>query len=243
MPELPEVEIMVRQLSRRLRGSTVRRVEVCDTKIRLDGKLTGRNLRRIRRRGKYIIFDLSDGRHLLVHLRMTGWFEFDRPARYRFALHTDRGAAYFQDSRRFGDVRLLAASQLARKLDALGPEPLARTTDLRRLRLTSRAVKVALLDQRLLAGIGNIYASEALWRARINPRRRANRLRPEELRRLQRGIVGALQKGIRYGPKIFEIQEFAVYDRAGQPCRRCGVAIRRIVQAQRSTFYCPECQR
>ena len=106
----------------------------------------------------------------------------------------------------------------------------------------SRPVKVALLDQKLVAGVGNIYASESLWRARINPRRRADRLRPEEMRALERGIVTSLRKAIRYGPRIFEVQQFAVYERAGEPCRRCGTAIRRTMQAQRSTYCCPLCQ-
>jgi formamidopyrimidine-DNA glycosylase len=131
---------------------------------------------------------------------------------------------------------------LAAILRPLGPEPLENGCDVNRLKHTGRAVKIALLDQRLVAGIGNIYASESLWRARIHPRRRANRLDAAEQRRLRRGIVTALRKGIAYGPRIFEMQQFAVYDRAGRPCRRCGALIRRIVQAQRSTFFCPRCQ-
>ena len=132
---------------------------------------------------------------------------------------------------------------LRQQLDQLGPEPLAEEFDPAVLKQTSRSIKVALLDQRLVAGVGNIYASESLWRARINPRRRASGLRPAELRRLRSAIVNAMRKAIAYGPRIYEVQEFYVYERAGKPCRRCRAPIRRFVQAQRSTFYCPRCQK
>lgn len=232
---------MVRQLRPRLRGRTIRRVEVCDSKIKLNGTLKGCRITAIRRRAKFIIFDLANDQHLLVHLRMTGWFEFVRPKKYRFAIHAGTNSAYFADSRRFGIVELIKPAILAERLARLGPEPFG--SDLAALKRTTRPVKVALLDQSLVAGIGNIYACESLWRARINPRRRADRLHGVELRRLQRCVVAALRKGINYGPRIFAVQEFYAYDREGKPCRRCGALIRRIVQAQRSTWYCPQCQR
>ena len=241
MPELPEVEIVVRQLRPRLRGRTIRRVEVCDPKIKLTGNLSGCRITQIHRRAKFIIFDLTGQRHLLIHLRMTGWFEFDRPTRYRLAIHAGTSIAYFTDSRRFGTVELLSAKELTGKLAKLGPEPFQ--FDSYRLQRTMRPIKVALLDQSLIAGVGNIYACESLWRARINPRRPARRLSPPEWRRLQRSLVAALRKGINYGPRIFDVQEFFAYDRTGKPCRRCRTPIRRIVLAQRSTFYCPHCQR
>ena len=242
MPELPEVEIMVRQLRPHLCGRKIRRVEVCDPKIKLPVKIAGRKICAIRRRAKFIIFDLSGDWHLLVHLRMTGWFEFTRPARYRFAIHaTGAHGAYFADSRRFGTVEYLTTNNLSRKLAHLGPEPFV--FDPQRFSRTHRPIKVALLDQSLIAGIGNLYASEALWRARINPCRSAHRLTPVERRRLQRALVAALRKGIGYGPRIFEIQKFFAYASAGKPCRRCRTLIRRIIQAQRSTFFCPRCQK
>jgi len=241
MPELPEVEIQTRQLARRLRGAKILALELPDAKLRLPLSIVGRTIQLVWRRGKFIIFDLDDGRHLLAHLRMTGWFEFDRPQHYRAAILTDKVAVYFEDSRRFGILTAVSARKLMAVLKPLGPEPLP-DGDLDGLSKTTRAVKVALLDQRLVAGIGNIYASESLWRAGIHPRRQANRLDAAEQRRLRRGIVTALRKGITYGPRIFELQRFAVYDRAGDPCRRCGTRIRRIVQAQRSTFFCPVCQ-
>jgi len=240
MPELPEVEIVVRQLRPRLHGRTIRRVEICDSKIKLTANLTGCRITRIYRRAKFIIFELTGQRHLLVHLRMTGWFEFVRPARYRLAIQAGTAVAYFTDSRRFGTVELLSAAELVRKFAGLGPEPFQ--IDSGRFRGTTRPIKVALLDQSLVAGVGNIYACEALWRARVNPRRPAGRLGPAEWRRLQRSLVAALRKGLAYGPRIFTVQEFYAYGRTGQPCRRCRTPIRRIVLAQRSTFFCPHCQ-
>jgi formamidopyrimidine-DNA glycosylase len=241
MPELPEVEIQVRLLRRQLRGAQIRAVRVRDRKLRFPSSLVGRRIERVLRRGKFIVFDLDNGRHLLAHLRMTGWFEFEEPVRYRVAIVTNRVTAFFSDDRRFGVLKEVSSRELAGVLDALGPDALL-AGDLSGLRRTNRAVKVALLDQRLLAGIGNIYASESLWRAGIHPRRRADRLSTTELRRLRKGIVAALRRGIGYGPRIFEVQQFSVYDRAGKTCLRCGTVVRRFVQAQRSTFFCPGCQ-
>jgi formamidopyrimidine-DNA glycosylase len=243
MPELPEVQILVNQLAPRLAGARIKAVEVRDAKIKLARNIVGRRIRRVWRRGKNIVFDLSGGLHLLVHLRMTGWFDFAEPKRYRVAIETGKGTAYFEDGRRFGVMQALTPAELQRTLAALGPDPLAGKCDLSRLTNTLRPIKVALLDQRLIAGIGNIYASESLWRARINPRRRADRLREAEVRALHCGIVRSMRQAINYGPRIFEVQRFVVYDREGEACRRCGARIRRIVQAQRSTFFCPHCQR
>ena len=242
MPELPEVQIMVNQLARRLERGRIRAVEVRDVKIKLRHDVAGRLVLRVWRAGKNIVFDLSGGLHLLTHLRMTGWFEFEKPARYRAAIQTSRGTAYFEDSRRLGVMEVVTPLELHRLLKRLGPDPLVDGGDFSRLHTTARPIKVALLDQRLVAGVGNIYASESLWRARLNPRRLANRLGPVEMRGLGRGIVASLRKAVGYGPRIFEVQKFAVYDREGKPCRRCGTAIRRITQAQRSTYFCPRCQ-
>ena len=243
MPELPEVQILVNQLAPRLERARIQAVEIRDPKIKLRHDIVGRKILRVWRRGKNIIFDLSGGLHLLVHLRMTGWFEFTEPKRYRVAIRTGKGTAYFEDGRRFGVMQVMTSAELQRVLAALGPDPIVDGCDLSRLRKTTRSVKVALLDQRLVAGVGNIYASESLWRARINPRRSANRLRPKEVHALERAVVTSLRKAIKYGARIFDVQQFAVYERAGKPCHRCGTAIRRTVQAQRSTYCCPQCQR
>ena len=243
MPELPEVQILVNQLAPRLERARIRAVESRDPKIKLDRHLVGRRIRRVRRQGKNIVVDLSGGLHLLVHLRMTGWIEFDRLKRYRAAIHTTRGTAYFEDARRLGVMQVVTPEQLDRSLKKLGPDPLLDGCGLSELQATSRPIKVALLDQRLVAGVGNIYASESLWRARINPRRRSDSLQSGELRALGRAIVASLRRAIAYGPRIFEAQQFAVYGRKGRPCRRCGTMIRRLVQSQRSTYFCPRCQR
>jgi formamidopyrimidine-DNA glycosylase len=242
MPELPEVQILVNQLAPRLERARIRAVESRDPKIKLDCHLVGRRIRRVRRLGKNIVFDLSGESHLLVHLRMTGWFEFDRPKRYRAAIHTSRGTAYFEDVRRLGTMQVATPEQLDRVLKKLGCDPLLDGCDLSGLQTTSRPIKVVLLDQQLIAGVGNIYASESLWRARISPHRRSDGLKSVELRALGRGIVASLRRAIAYGPRIFEVQQFAVYGRKGKPCRRCGTMIRRVVQLQRSTYFCPRCQ-
>ncbi len=243
MPELPEVQILENQLGPRLEGARIQAIEIRDPKIKLRQDIVGRRILRVWRRGKNIIFDLSGGLHLLVHLRMTGWFEFTEPKQYRVAIRTGKGTAYFEDGRRFGVMQVVTPTELQFALAALGPDPIVDGCDLSRLRQTSRPVKVALLDQRLVAGVGNIYASESLWRARINPRRRADRLDLKQTHALERAIVMSLRKAINYGPRIFEVQQFAAYERAGKPCRRCGTIIRRIVQAQRSTYFCVKCQR
>jgi formamidopyrimidine-DNA glycosylase len=243
MPELPEVQILVEQLASRLERARVRGVVIRDPKIKLRQDIAGRQILRIRRYGKQIIFDLSGSIHLLIHLRMTGWIEFDEPKRYRAAIQTGKGTAYFADGRRFGVMQVVTPLELEAVLKPLGPDPLLDGCDLSRLQRTSRPVKVALLDQQLVAGVGNIYASESLWRSQINPKRRADQLPPAAVRALGRGIITSMRKAIQYGPRIFEIQRFAVYGREGKPCRRCGATIRRIVQAQRSTYFCPQCQR
>ncbi len=244
MPELPEVEILVRQLAPRLRGSTINRIEICDPKIRLPAELVGKRILAVTRQGKYIIFRLTEDSHIIAHLRMTGWFEFTPPRSYRFAIHTNRGSVYLEDRRRLGIARAVSTHELRSILMVLGPEPLAGDFTLIRLQNTSRPVKVALLDQKLVAGIGNIYASESLWKARINPKRRANRLKPDEFRRLRRAIVTTVRTAIKLGERIFTApNQFAVYERAGKRCRRCRRRIRRIVQAGRSTYFCPGCQR
>jgi formamidopyrimidine-DNA glycosylase len=243
MPELPEVQILVNQLAPRLERARIRAAESRDPKIKLGRRLVGRRIERVRRRGKNIVFGLSGGSHLLIHLRMTGWFEFERPKHYRAAIHTTRGTAYFEDARRLGTMQVVTPEQLERILKKLGPDPLVDGCDLSRLHTTPRPIKVALLDQQLVAGVGNIYASESLWRARINPRRRSDSLKSAEWRALSRAIVASLRRAIAYGPRIFEVQEFAVYGRKGRPCHRCGTMIRRVVQAQRSTYFCARCQR
>lgn len=243
MPELPEVEICAHQLSSRLGGKVIRQVDVRDRKFRLPQDLPGRTITEVRRRGKFISLGLDDGRRILIHLGMTGWFEFAPPPRYRLAIGTNDGSAYFEDFRLFGKVRVVSAAQETDIFAKLGPEPLSEGFDLACLKQTRRPVKVALLDQKVIAGIGNMYAVEALWRARIHPKRPASRLREDELRRLKRSIIRVLQKAIAHGPQIYETQRFMVYDRKGKACCRCHTPIRRIMLGGRGTYFCPGCQR
>jgi formamidopyrimidine-DNA glycosylase len=281
MPELPEVEILVRHLAPLLVGRSVRGVEVRRERVlrptsteQLDQTLMGARFLRVTRRAKFLVFELHRPRGgpvtLLGHLGMTGRM-FVQPKRSALPRHTAvafelcRGRFVFEDTRYFGRLTLDAAP-----LAALGPEPLGEdftverfTADLRRF---TQAIKVKLLDQSLVAGIGNIYASEALFRAGISPRRRANSLRFVEVRRLHSAIRRVLRAAIRFGstmPLDFEgklggdglfyygsgeelapgyEERLRVYDRSGLSCRRCHTPIRRFVQAARSTFYCPQCQ-
>jgi formamidopyrimidine-DNA glycosylase len=242
MPELPEVEICMRELSRCLRGKTIRAIEVRDDRIKLSRRLVGQKILEISRRGKFVSFRLADDRRILVHLGMTGWFEFTEPPEFRMAIITEDGTAYFEDARRFGKVHAVSAAQQQAILAKLGTEPLAPGFNLSGLNKTRRAIKIALLDQRLIAGLGNIYASESLWRAGIDPRRRADQLREDEYRRLRRSIIAVLRKAIAFGPRIYEMQRFAVYGREDKPCRRCHTSIRRILMGGRSTYFCPGCQ-
>lgn len=292
MPELPEVETIVRRLARRLPGRTITRVDVRRPNVvrgsprKLERALEGATIESVGRRGKFLVFRLADGRVWWSHLRMTGQWRVDRPrkrgaphGRDRFA--RDSGAAdddpyaravfdlddgsrlTFVDVRTLGEMEVLTARGWARREAAMGVEPLSPEftaellSDL--LATSRRTVKEFLLDQSRIAGIGNIYASEALWRARVSPRRRASNVGAVRARRLHRAIVEVLSEAVRKaGTTLGEtsqdyvdsegvpggFQEFlAVYDRESEPCRRCRTPIRRIVQGQRSTYFCPTCQR
>lgn len=293
MPELPEVETIVRRLARRLPGRTIVRADVRRPNVVrgsprvLERDLEGATIESVRRRGKFLLFRLADGRVWWSHLRMTGQWRVERPRRAtsprsgRDRVARERAAAMddpyaravfdlddgsrltFVDVRTLGEMQVLTARGWARREATMGVEPLSPAftpellSDL--LDRSGRAVKEFLLDQSKVAGIGNIYASEALWRARISPRRRARNVGPVRARALRGAIVEVLREAIRKaGTTLGEtsqdyvdsdgvpggFQEFlAVYDREGEPCRRCGTPIRRIVQAQRSTYYCPTCQR
>jgi len=282
MPELPEVETIARQL----RGLVVDRTisEFKSRWVRLTepepaevvgARLRGRRISNVRRRGKFVVFDLDGGEALVVSLRMTGKLLYgatDVDERYvrgeiRFV---DGTAIRFSDTRKFGRMAVIDAATLdgtgerrRAKMPlhaSLGPEPLARGFTVAWLRGLLRrrpraAIKVLLLDQRAIAGIGNIYAIEALWRARIHPLRKAGTLRRDEVARLHEAIRWALRKGIRLGGasrndyvdargnKGRMQREFQVYSRAGEPCPRCGREIVRTVVGGRGTFHCPRCQR
>jgi formamidopyrimidine-DNA glycosylase len=276
VPELPEVEIVARNLVRWTVGRRIESVEIDARARRLvrpagprrfTKLLAGARWHRIGRIGKQLLltFDSATGPlGLLSHLGMTGkWVRrtgADPPPRHsRVRLLLDDGATlHYSDPRLFGRLRLVpgAAFQELPEIRALGPDPLSQGIDPSRLAATlartRRAIKVALLDQRLLAGVGNIYASESLFRARIDPRRPAASLSSAEVRRLSRTILESFWNAIALeeGPEITYVEEpgapnrFRVYDHGGERCPRCRRGkIRRVVQAQRSTYYCPRCQR
>ncbi len=270
MPELPEVEYVARQLRDELVGRTVvaadvlwpRAVEGLDPRA-LAGRVVGQRVCAVGRRGKYVLVTLSGGDVLLVHRRMSGNLllrtsnEDDPYTRVSFTLDDGRRLV-FSDPRKFGRLRLVAAESLPAVLSALGPEPLddAFTPEALATRLAgrSRAIKALLLDQTAVAGLGNIYADEALFRAGIHPLRPAASLTPAEVAALHAAIRGVLLTGIEHGGTTFgrhrdvfneagtNVDHLEVYRRTGQPCRRCGTALRRIVVAQRGTHFCPVCQ-
>jgi formamidopyrimidine-DNA glycosylase len=270
MPELPEVETIRVALAPLLAGRRIERAAILDPRLTLPEppdavaqQLAGERVEEVDRRGKYLLLRLGSGRVLLVHLRMTGSLRAGRlegdPHR-RALLELDDGSAVaYRDPRRFGTWLLLDAEDVEPYLGArLGGEPLAASFTaaglLRRFAGRRAPVKAAILDQRAVAGLGNIYADEALWRARLHPLRAAGSLDADELRRLHRGIREALRVGIaRQGATLRDYaapdgaagsmqREFKVYGRSGEPCDRCGTPIEKTRVAGRGTWYCPTCQ-
>jgi formamidopyrimidine-DNA glycosylase len=271
VPELPEVETIRRQLAPALAGRALERVEILDprwtapqTPGEVAGGLAGRTVTALGRAGKYLVWELSDGAALLMHLRMTGSLLYDPPAdpphtRVRFDLSDGHRLRYI-DPRRFGTGHLVAtAAARAVYLDArLGPEPLTPEFTVDYLRTAARGrtapVKAFVLDQRRIAGVGNIYADEALFRASIHPLRAAGSLRTGQLAALHAGIEAALAAGIEAkGATIDDFRhldgaygsfqdQFLVHLRAGEPCPRCGAPVRKLVVGGRGTYVCERCQ-
>jgi formamidopyrimidine-DNA glycosylase len=271
VPELPEVETVRRRLVPVLEGRRLERVEISDGRLTrpLDpvvvaAELTGERVDRLERRGKYLIVRFESGRSLLIHLRMTGSFrrgrgEDDPHARAVVSLD-DGSDVVYRDVRRFGTWLALEEGELEPYLAArLGEEPFSAefTPDALAARLEKRKapLKAALLDQRTVAGIGNIYADEALWRAELHPLREAGKLSGTEVEALHAAVKAALEAGIeRQGATLRDYRqpdgsagsmqhEFKVYGREGEPCDRCGTPIDKIRVAGRGTWYCPRCQR
>ncbi len=260
MPELPEVETAVRRLRPAVVGRTILAIRTLHSATRRslpDGDaaaLAGRRVLAVDRWAKYQTLRLDDGSALEAHFRMAGDWEFAptlESADLRFARATidldDGSSVVLVDGRGFATLRRLAPDAIApaRAPDALDPafDPafLAQALAGRR-----QAIKPTLLDQAVVGGIGNIYASEALWRSRIDPRTPAGRVGPRRLARLVPDIVQTLYDAIDHPGRYANdeaLDRLAVYDREGEPCRRCGRAIVRSVQSGRSTYYCPGCQR
>ncbi len=304
MPELPEVEYTARQLRSAVVGSTIREVQVFWERTIAHPQLSeflteiaGRRIEGVRRRGKFLLLDLSGDLFLSIHRRMTGNFlllpadweidtrlresdplawktrgpEFHPPAatavsysretnycRVCFEL-ADGRYLLFTDPRKFGRIELWPRVQEEAVFANLGPEPLSDAFTVERFAqaLVGRrtGLKQALLDQEVVAGIGNIYADEALYYACLHPARRADSLTPSEIRTLHEGIVTVLTLGIEHGGTSFNdyrdlwgqagqnYNHVRVYRQEGKPCGRCHTLIERIVIAQRSTHFCPHCQR
>ena len=268
MPELPEVEFCARKLRGWLDGRRIDAVEATPGRplydidpVALARALVGRRIEGIRRVGKQIFVDTSGGQCLLVHLGMTGkWVpRVDGKRKHaHVSIRVDDGCWFdFLDPRKFGRVRLLPMGALATdpEVQRIGPDALALSAQPRRLhpilQRTKRAIKVALLDQSLLAGVGNIYAAEALHRVRVDPRTPAHLLTPRKSAALARALGAVMTESLERetADEITYLQEaraknpFDVYGREGESCTQCGGEIRRFVQQGRSTFWCPRCQR
>jgi len=270
MPELPEVETVVAGLRKTVLGKTIQNVEILYPKIvksdlkMLTKGLPGNRIKQIQRRGKNILFSLSDRNTLWAHLGMTGhMFYFGKKVKADkhdvavFRFRGNPGELHFHDLRKFGRLSLLNHSADELPTARLGPEPLQVSFKefAKLFRSRKRMLKPALLDQSFIAGIGNIYADESLFEAKIHPQTRTDKLSEVALRGLYWGIRKTLKKAIRTGgssvanyldvdgnPGHFQIYH-KVYGREGKPCPRCKAKIKRILVGQRSTHFCPKCQR
>lgn len=282
MPELPEVEVLARHLRPLIRGKTIRAVNVRRAKVlsptsprKFRRSLLGAKFTGLSRRGKYLLFQLharagGNSIFLLGHLGMTGRIFLarkNRPLPKHTAVAFDLGASnlVYEDTRYFGRLTLDTSAVTRLGLEPLDDEFKAEAFA-QSLKRSRQAIKIKLLDQGLVAGVGNIYASEALFRARISPKLAANKLTGAQVRRLRLAIRAVLAEAIEYGSTVplnmggnksdglfyfgrapgvpdFYEERLRVYDREEQPCPNCRHPIRRITQAARSTFYCPYCQR
>jgi formamidopyrimidine-DNA glycosylase len=282
MPELPEVETLCRGLKSHLEGAIIERV-ICrrkDLRFPLPKafsvRLSGARITKVDRRAKYLLFHLSNSLIVLSHLGMSGRFRIEealsikRPGAFYdtspektlhdhviIDLNRQRRLVY-NDTRRFGFMELLKKSELARRFLDIGCEPLSKNFTAKKLREVFQhkkmPIKAALLDQKLIAGIGNIYACEALFEAGISPFKAASNLSSKECEKLKTAIQAVLKQAIRHGGSTLRDfhnensqsgtfqNEFKVYDRKGLPCPSCKTPVERIIQSGRSSFYCPLCQ-
>jgi formamidopyrimidine-DNA glycosylase len=282
MPELPEVETVLQGLRPHLEGARLIKVTQNRPNLRFPlpnnfaARLTGTRIERMNRRAKYILADLDTGETLVAHLGMTGRFTVGdhRPGRFHnqagglekhthLVFETDKGRVIaFNDARRFGYMDLMPTAELAAHpwFKELGPEPLGDDFNAKGLAAAldgkKQNIKVTLLDQRIVAGLGNIYVCEALYRAGIDPRRPAGGLKPREISKLVSAAKAVLTAAVAAGGSTLRDyrsaegelgyfqHSFSVYGREGEPCPDAGCgAIERIVQSGRSTFFCPKCQR
>ena len=284
MPELPEVETIRRQLEPELQGRRIERLEVLDARWTrpieprlVEAEVSGRAIESLRRRGKYLLLELEGGMTLVMHLRMTGNlllidggelvaavddddFRAAQDPYLRACFLLDDGRELrFSDARRFGEAFVMPSDRVEERFAGrVGIEPLSdefTVEAIERIAAGRRApLKSFLLDQGGIAGVGNIYADEALWRAELHPLSPAGSMRREHAEALREGVIEALRAGIDGGGASIDDyidsrggrgsmqDEFLVHTREGEPCLRCGTPIRRIVVAGRSTYFCPQCQ-
>lgn len=278
MPELPEVETMVRGIRPHVEGRRIERVARCRCACKpilftpslrsIAARLKGLRVDAVRRLAKRVVLDVETGASLVFEPRMTGLMLLADPpdqAHLRLEIRFEGAAAYdsvwFWDRRGLGTVRLFAPGELESRFgpDVLGPDAIAASPEvfMARCKATSRPIKVALLDQKFIAGVGNLYASEILHVAGVAPAARTDELTEDAVARVHRAMQDVLTEAIRYeGSTLGDAtyrnalnqqgryqNHHRVYKRAGEECRRCGATIERIVQAQRATFHCPACQR
>jgi formamidopyrimidine-DNA glycosylase len=267
MPELPEVETVRKQLEAEVLGAQIIHIEIRVPKI-FEGDATriyDTKIVKIGRVGKYLFVYFESHRGLIIHLKMTGRIVLNL-AEYEDAPHTrivlklaDGRKLFYWDTRMFGYIKAVEniASEYEKLLQKLGPEPwsISDTDLLRKLQKTGRAIKEAILDQSLLAGVGNIYANDGLWLAGIDPRRKANSLKLSEVKKLRASLCQVLERGLAvggasdnsyrdfYGGRGGYQNEFLTYGRTGEPCNNCGLALKRIVVGGRGTWVCESCQR
>ena len=263
MPELPEVETIRRGVLPRVRGATIKSVQIIDhrniKKIKpadFKKKVIGQKILDIERRAKYQLFKLASGNYLVFHLGMTGRMLFspDKYVKVSFKLSNGK-TLYFSDARLFGKIYFYNEYPPLK----LGPEPLDKHFTWQKLKellaVKKTSIKVVLLDQKVLSGVGNIYANEALFKAGIMPTRKANRLTDVEYKKLHKAIVDVLSAGIKYGGTSdswyvdakgkkggFQFR-LKVYGRKDEPCFGCKSKVQRIVLGQRGTYFCPKCQK
>jgi formamidopyrimidine-DNA glycosylase len=263
VPELPEVETVVRSITplvgRRIVSAEFRNLRILrgGDPDRMAARIQGCKITAVRRYGKFILVSLSGGGYLLIHLGMTGRLLLGgAPAKHTHAILTlDRGVLLYDDSRQFGSLQFF--EEFPARVARLGPEPLEVSFEefAAGLRGRKTSIKALLLNQAFVRGVGNIYADEALFRAGIQPQTIASRLRRDRARRLYDAMVAVLTEAIAAGGssisdyvdaegrKGFFQFSHRVYQRTGEPCVTCGTAVRRVIVAQRSSHFCPKCQR
>lgn len=269
MPELPEVETIKRYLNKAIVGQKIAEVEVLSKK-QFSGRakdIKGTKVIGLERRAKHLIVNFDNANSLLIHLKMTGQLVWtpranaDLPGKTtRIIIRFDKGTLFFNDMRKFGWIRILNKDQLDQELKRYGPEPFSKDFSIKYLQSifqkTSKPIKTVLLDQEKIAGLGNIYANEALFEAKINPRKPAKALNQKEISRLKQAIVYVLKQGIKYegssaadevyikpdGSAGRYQQHFLVYQKQKQKCQKCGATIKRVNLGGRGTFFCPKCQ-